>query len=150
MILGLILAMAASASNQVQNSTLVGPEGITITAISIPSAVFQFGIGTTWCATTVTAPKLPFLVSYAGTPNTALCATDPASGVVKSIVAVQQSSSYTVTYTINGTSNTNGSPTAVTVTIPALPALPTYVTTCSTVVSSTGAISIILNASPKP
>ena len=38
---------------------------ITLTAISSPSAVFQFGIGTTWCATTFSNPKLPLLLSWA-------------------------------------------------------------------------------------
>lgn len=144
MILEFILAVVVSSSAQIPNSVLVGPEGITITAVSSPSAVFQFGIGTNWCATTITSPKLPMLVTYTTPPTLALCAIDPAPGVVKSIVAQQQSSAYTVTYTINGTSTK--------VTIPALPVTPTpptYVTTCSTVVSSTGAISIILNATPK-
>lgn len=114
MILALVLALL-QIPTQIPNSTRIGPEGITITAISSPTAVLQFGIGNTWCATTVTAPKLPFLVSYTTPPNTALCATDPAPNVVKSIVGGQQTQPYAVTYTINGTA------TSVTVTIPALP-----------------------------
>lgn len=112
---------------EITNATLVGPEGITITAISSSTAVLQFGIGTTWCST-ITAPKLPLLVSYVS-PNPPLCPFDPFVGVAKSIVAQQQATAYTVTYTAAGSTK------SVVVTVPALvppaPKTATYKITCT-------------------
>jgi hypothetical protein len=110
------VASAQTPVAEMANATLIGPEGITITSISVTNAVLQFGIGTTWC-TTVTAPKLPLLVSYVS-PNPALCPFDPKPNVAKSIVAQQQTASYNVVYHNAGSTNT------VTVTVPALPPPP--------------------------
>jgi hypothetical protein len=131
------VALAQSPIAEIPNATLIGPEGITITAISIPNAVLQFGIGTTWC-TVITGPKLPLLVSYVS-PNLALCPFDPKPNVAKSIVAQQQTSTYTVTYTLNGGT--------VTKTIPALIPPPTTWSfncpaTVTGTVSSTGVLAL--------
>lgn len=109
-------ALAQSPIAEIPNATLIGAEGITITAVSSATAVLQFGIGTTWC-TTITAPKLPLLVSWAS-PNPAVCPFDPIAGIAKSIVAQQQAAAYTVTYTASGSTK------KIVVTVPALPPPP--------------------------
>lgn len=111
LLLFLLLTTFAPAA-EIQNAYSIGPEGITLTAISSPSAVFQFGVGTTWCATTFSNPKLPLLISWSS-PNTVICPTDPAPGIVKTLVAQQQATAYTVTYTQGGKTTV--------VTVPALP-----------------------------
>lgn len=87
----------------------------TITASSAPGS-YQFGVGTTWCATAIASPKLPMVVNYS-IPNPVLCATDPAAGVTKSLVAIKQTVAYTVTYSIGGKIQP-------VVTVPALPVTP--------------------------
>lgn len=68
-------------------------EGCTVTAISSPTAVLQFGAGATW--NTITAPTLPMLADCnAACPQVG---GDPASGVPKSLVAQEQATAYTVT-----------------------------------------------------
>lgn len=96
-----------------------------ITAVS--SATAQLQIGATagaWCATSFT-PVLPLTVSYPA--NTYMCpAGDPDTGVVKSLVAVQQSSSYTITYSIGGTVQP-------VLTVPALPPVMKNLTCAGTI-----------------
>jgi hypothetical protein len=135
------IAIAQVPIAEISNATLVGPEGIVITAISSPTAVLQFGIGSTWCST-ITAPKLPLIVSYS-TPNLALCPFDPAKNNIKSIVAQQQVTSYTITYTTGKTSTV--------VTIPALtPAVPitnkSWLVTCTGVLTMSNSTPIISNS----
>lgn len=72
-----------------------------ITAISDPNAVFQFGAGTTWCQTLNTPKTLPISVNYS-TQNQVLCKYDPAPGAIKTLVAQQRNSFYTITYTLAG------------------------------------------------
>ena len=105
-----------------------------ITAVSSPTAAIYFGTGTTWCATPVNLTPLPVHVSYTSV-NPALCATDPAPGVAKSIVAVQQAAAYTITYTLL---NKPQPP----FTVPALPPPPARVLACTgtmTITTATGA-----------
>ena len=83
-----------------RHAGLFGIFGCFVTASSTTAAVYQFGAGTTWCQT-FTAPTYPIKVSYTN-PNTQLCPYDPAPGVVKSLVAGQQATAYTVTTTQNG------------------------------------------------
>jgi hypothetical protein len=114
---------------QPPNLTPVCQEVCVITAISSPTAVLDFGVGSAWCPTMITAPKLPLTVNYA-TPNLALCPIDPAQGVQKTLAAQMQASAYTVRWTANGV-------TTVT-TIPALPATTTiYTFSCPATVAGT-------------
>ncbi len=94
------------------NATLIGPEGITITASSASNTTFMFGVGTKF--NTVANPKYPLVVNCGSGFATAcaLLGGDPAQGVAKSIYAVQQAQTYTVTV--------NGKP----ITVPALPPPP--------------------------
>lgn len=108
-----LLALLLAIIPQPPNTVVVGPEGINITAVSNPSAQMWFGIGTTYCATPANISVMPLFVSYTSV-NPALCATDPAPNVVKQIVAQQQATAYTVTYT-----SVAGK--VVVVSIPALP-----------------------------
>lgn len=111
-------ALAQGPVAEIPNATLIGSEGITITAINDLSgkplvATIQYGVGPTWCPA-ITAPKLPLFVSNS------MCF-DPLRGTVKTIVAQQQVTSYTVTYVLNGGT--------VVKTIPALlPLVPTTTT----------------------
>lgn len=112
-----IAALCLPACGQV----FVCNEGCTITAISSPTAILQFGAGTIW--NKITAPKLPLLVDCSSAcPQ---LGGDPAQGIVKSIFAVQQATAYTVTLS-NGTK----------VPIPAIPpAFTTYLFSCSATAS---------------
>jgi hypothetical protein len=85
----------------------------TITAVSDPTAVFQFGASSKWCPTTIRDPALPLVVSYAS-PNPVLCAFDPDPSVIKTFVGQQMSNAYEVTFTLAGPS------TLMVVTVPAL------------------------------
>lgn len=115
--LAVIAALCLRAFAQGPNTVLIGIEGVTVTAISSPTAVLQFGVGTTW--NKVTAPKLPLIISCSG--GCPALGNDPAPGVVKSLYAVQQATAYTITLS-NGTKKT----------VPALPPPPvtTYTVTC--------------------
>ena len=104
MMLLAVLLLAALPANSVpvgSGATTLCSEAnqCVITAVSSPTAAIYFGTGTTWCATPVNLTPLPVHVSYTSV-NPALCATDPAPGVAKSIVAVQQAAAYTITYTL--------------------------------------------------
>lgn len=85
---------AAAPGPEAANTVPVGAEGVTVTAISTPNAVLQFGAGSTWA--TVTTPVLPFAANcYSGCP--AQVGPDPAPGLAKSLVAIEQATAYTVT-----------------------------------------------------
>jgi hypothetical protein len=84
------------------NAVKICDEGCTITFVSVENAVLQFGTAATW-GPPFTTNSFPFLVSYATPPNLALSpAGDPALNTVKEIDAQQQSSDYSVTWTLNG------------------------------------------------
>jgi hypothetical protein len=68
-----------------------------ITAISDPSARFQFGADSTWCPTFNT-PKLPITV---GSTNP-VCSYNPAPGVDKTLAGQQRNTTYFVTYSLGG------------------------------------------------
>jgi hypothetical protein len=122
-VLLLLASFAASAQNapvaKMANAIPIGPEGITITAISNPSALLQFGTGTTWCPAANYSHSLWLVVSYLA-PNLPLCPFDPAPGLVKEIDAQQAAAAYTVTFTHAGTTTL--------VTVPALTATPPVTT----------------------
>lgn len=118
---------------EIANAVQVCAETCTITAISSSTAVAQFGVGSTWCPTTITAPKLPLIVSYT-TPNLALCGFDPAPNVQKFIVFQQQSTAYTVGYSINGVAQTPKTIPALVSTPP--PTTPTVTSTISCTTSN--------------
>ena len=87
---------------EIPNATTVCSESTNcfVTSSTGVGTIYQFGAGTTWCQT-FTNPTYPLKVSYTN-PNTQLCPYDPAPGVVKSLVAGQQATAYTVTTTQNG------------------------------------------------
>lgn len=104
---------------EMPNAVLVCTEvqNCVVTKISIPNAVVQYGLGTTWDSP-ITSPALPITVSCAhGCPA---LGNDPLSGTPKDLVAQQQSVAYTVTL-LSGTVVTipaSGAPPVVTPPIP--------------------------------
>ena len=119
MILALILAatMPVSSVPVGSGATLCSETNLcVITAVSSPTAALYFGTGTTWCSQSANISKLPLTVSW-NSPNLPLCPTDPIPNFAKSIVAVQQSTAYTISYTLNGKAQTP-------FTVPALPPPP--------------------------
>lgn len=122
--LAVIAALCLPACAQGPNTVLIGSEGITVTAVSSPTAVLLFGAGTTW--NTITAARFPLLISC-----TSACPQlggDPIYGVSKSLYAVQQATAYTVTLS-NGTKKP----------VPALPPVTTtYLITCTVAVPTSG------------
>jgi hypothetical protein len=107
----LLLALPAIAHTQtpipeIPNAVPICTEAQTcvLTSVSSTSAVFQFGAGTTWC-TTFTNPKLPITVSWTSA-NPPLCPFDPIPNVVKTLVAQQGTTAYTVGFTLSGQANT--------------------------------------------
>jgi hypothetical protein len=92
---------------QIPNSVPIG-SGATLckepTCVIVSSTaplLLQLVNGANGCPVALISPTLPLTVNYS--TNTGLCPTgDPAPGVVKSIVAVQQASPYTITYSIGG------------------------------------------------
>jgi hypothetical protein len=111
--------VAQSPVAEAPNMLPVCQESCTITAISNPAAVLQFGVGSTWNPT-FSNPTLPLAVSDAGSVNPALgSTTDPANGTTKTLAAQQlPTTSYTVTCT-------GCNPTTVTIPAQVCTAIPT-------------------------
>lgn len=112
--LAMAAPMLAQSAGLAPNMVPVCDEGCTITAVSSATAVFQFGVGTTWGPTFI-APTLPLFVSYVS-PNPILSPYDPLPNVLKGLDAQQQATAYTVTYSFARNTTT--------VPIPALPPIP--------------------------
>ena len=103
-----------TAGPEIANAIFIASEGITITQVSDPAAVLQFGSGTSWCPTTIPgSTPMPLYISYS---NPVICQIDHAPGATKMVVAQRKANDYTVTWTDGSTS--------VTTLVPALPAPP--------------------------
>ena len=76
-------------------TVLIDPEGVTIASTTGTGVVYKFGAGTAF--NTITNPVYPLVVDCSSAPLCALLGGDPAPGVTKSIYAVEQTTSYTVT-----------------------------------------------------
>lgn len=111
----LLLAAPLTAHAQTPAGTLpICSEVCTITASST-AAVFEFGVGTK--LNTITNAVYPLAVNCGNAADCALLGGDPDSGVVKTIYAVEQAQSYTVTWTLSGVTTV--------VTVPAIAKTPT-------------------------
>lgn len=91
----LALSLHAQTKTEIPNAVLIGPEGIVITGVSNPSALLQYGVGTTWDAP-VAASALP--KNMQAVTGSVLGPTDPLPDVAKTIVAQQTATAYQVTY----------------------------------------------------
>jgi hypothetical protein len=130
----LLCMFAAPLTAQVPaNTTLVGSEGITVTACTVSPCTYYFGAGSTYYV--VTSLKLPAAINCASGYASACAALggDPAPGVSKSLYVAQQAAAGSVTYIASG------STTPVVKAVPALPPVVPTVTatyTCPSVTFS--------------
>lgn len=79
------------------NTTLIGTEGVTITATTGTNVSYYFGAGSSY--NLVKTLKLPAVISCSSATSASCTALggDPAPGVAKSLYAVQQTTAFTVT-----------------------------------------------------
>jgi hypothetical protein len=117
-------------------------EGCTITAISSPTAVLQFGAGTTW-GPAFTMKTFPQPIQMFDPANMTLSPFDPKPRSLKGIDAQQQATAYTVRWTQNGTTTVTTVPALKPAPVPATPTIVATYTGCTINLMSDGSFSSV-------